>query len=196
MKINGQLLYGRARRLELIKKITIVAVIIIVLGLGIFFFSKKIVKTKVDNNKYSSLISYLENNGYRCDSLDKGGGYCSYSKKDFDYLFVRNSDGFKYSYRGSKYSLEIVHGKDLGDSIVFRTTRDALDKYKSMYYTCTTDNSVIGSLKECVTSDDRVLDLDVYIGVVEKEIYTLNNILKASNMNIDKLINDYEWEKK
>ena len=196
MKISGQFLYGRARRLELIKKITIVVVIVVVLGLGIFFFSKKVVKTKVNNSKFADLTSYLESFGYRCESLENSGGSCFLTRKDTDYLFVRSNSGFKYSFRGTSYNIEIIHDKELGDSIVFRTNREALDKYKSLYYTCSTDNSVIGKLQNCITDDGRVLDLDVYIGIVEKEIYNLNNILKASKMNMDKLINDYEWEKK
>ena len=142
------------------------------------------------------MISYLELNGYRCQAFEKDGGSCSNKKGDTEYLFVRPSDGFKYSIRNDNYNLVISHGEEIGDSIIFRTTSNALTNYKSLYYTCTTDNSVIGELKECVTQDGRVLDSDVYLGVIEKSIYELNNILKASNFNIDSIINDYKWEKK
>ena len=79
--------------------------------------------------------------------------------------------------------------------IEFKTKATALGDYKKKTYYCTTKDTIVDELKECVTETGEKLDLQTYIGVVENAIVDVNNILDASGYNKERLIKNYIWEK-
>ncbi len=195
MKNREKFFYGRARRIELAKKIIGIVLIVLVLVIFIYFISTR-VKIFDRDVEYSYLINYFEKKGYNCQMIHKSGGTCVFVSDDTKYTFVRYDEGFTYVMRNDSYNLEFKHYIDSPDSIIFKTGDTGFAEVRNKYYYCTTDNSVIGNLKECVTSDGEKLELDAYIGVVEKGIYELNGILNASHYDVDSIINDYSWIKK
>jgi len=196
MNKGEKLFFGRARRIELAKKVAFIVGAIIVIAVIISFLSTKI--TFFDKDvEFGQLISYMESKGYACRRIQKSGGSCVIKNADgTSYSFVRYDEGFNYTIKAPTYDLEIKHFVDITDHIYFRTTAGALTGYKDKYYECSATKGIVGELKECKTPSGEVLDSDVYIGVVEKALYDLDGILKASGYEYDAILNDYSWIKK
>ena len=188
-------MYGRKRRISFAISVIVVLICIVT---GYFVISKILEKTVyVDNNQnYAFLKYHFKSKGYICEIVERNGGRC-YIETDTRYMgFSRYEDGFLYVVRAPGYALDIRHQESLGTSIVFKTTKEALQGYENMSYTCTTKGTVIDELVECKTSKGVPLTLNSYIGVIESAMRDVKDALNASGYDVDVLLNEYIWEKK
>lgn len=188
-------MYGRARRLQVLK-IALLVIGIIVTIIVSFTFFMKIFNKKDDNFEFSYLRNYLTSKGYSCELLKYDGSMCKY-KSDVTYnSFIRYNTGFEYLIKTDNYTL-VLHHVDGVDKFTFRTTVDALPGYRGKEYECTYKDSLIGEFNECKDiNDESILDLNAYIGSIENSMKDLSLILKSSGYNVDKLMKDYVWTKK
>ena len=187
-------MYGRARRIALVKNIAIVLICIFV---GYFVVSTvfKTVTYVDPNQNFAFLKNYFVRQGYTCEIIERTGGRC-YIQQENNYTgFIRYDNGFNYAVRTASYSLEFDHSIKKEKKIIFRTNQNALDGYQRKEYYCKTKGSVIDELVKCETGSGDKLDLNTYIGVIEQGIIDLNKIIDASGYDKETLINDYYWEK-
>ena len=185
--------YGRARRLALAEKIIYTSVAIFTVVLVIFLIGKTV--TPEDQNvNFAFLRDYWENKGFGCSAIQRDGGTCSYKTEGTDYLFVRLDEGFKYTVRTNSYVLNIVFTSS-EESVTIETNANALAGYKDKLYLCSFD-SIVGEVKECVDSNQKKLDANSYIGVVNKAMFDLNKMVEASGYSSASLLNEHKWEKK
>ena len=188
-------MYGRKRRISFAISVGVVLICILT---GYLVISKILEKTVfIDvNQNYEFLKYHFRAKGYTCEILERNGGRC-YLETDTRYMgFSRYEDGFLYVVRAPGYALDIRHQESLGVGIVFKTTKEALQGYENMSYTCTTTGTVIDELVECKTDKGVVLTLNSYIGVIESAMKEIKDALNASGYDVDVLFNEYIWEKK
>ncbi len=189
-------MYGRARRLELIKKITIIVVAVI----GVLITARIVIGfllKKETNVEYYQLKKYLTNKGFACESLITSGGACKYNSDNVTERFIRYDNGFDYLYNNKSYVIEVYHVNG-EDKILFNTGENAFANYKNLKYSCTYKESILNEIDKCTLLDDEdvVLDNEAYIGVINQKIYDLNLIIKSSKYDINDLLNNYKWNKK
>ena len=187
--------YGRARRIELAKKVGLILGIIIALVLLIIFIIKKV--DFVDHNvNYAYLRQYLISRGYTCERIEVDGGKCFIKGSSNYQSFTRYSIGFEYLVRSDAYILQIRHLQGSYSDIKFTTNDKALVGVKNKDFICHTKGNLLGELEYCDTSDALKLTTASYVGVVESAINDVNSIIEASGYKKYVLINDYIWEKK
>ncbi len=184
-------MYGRARRLQFLQSLLIGVAIVVVVILSFFFFINLFTKSKQQND-YKALKNYLIQRGFSCEILEEPGSACKYDEEGVFIRFIRYDNGFDYNVNTNAYYIEIKHVKD-EDKFVFKTTDEALVGYQKKTYYCTFNDSIIGTLKECVTESGQTLDSAVYIGQIEAAMNDISLLLKSSNFNVDKIIKDYQW---
>ena len=191
---NKTMFYGRARRLDLAKKVGIVAGIILILVLIIIFVTKKV--DFVDHNvNFAYMKQYFYNKGYTCEQIDKDGGKCFLKGDNTYYSFTRYSIGFEYLVRSEGYTLQFRHVLNTFNDITFTTTNNALSGVKNKVFTCYTKDNINGEFDYCETSDKERLDSSTYIGVIKSAIADINSIIDASGYDKKTLIDEYVWEK-
>ncbi len=184
-------MYGRARRLQFMKSVGIGIAIVVVVVLSVIFFTNLFARSKEHEN-FKTLKNYMIQKGFSCEILEQPGSACKYDKEGVLIRFVRYDDGFDYNVNTNAYYIEIKHVKD-DDKFIFRTTGEALSGYRNKVYYCTYQDSIIGTLKECVTEDGLTLDSPVYLGQIESVMNDISLLVKGSNYKVDKLIKDYQW---
>lgn len=186
-------MFGRARRIEFVKKLIFIAICLVLIGVSVYFIFKVVDKPK-QPVAFSYLNDYFYSKGYSCEMLTKSGGHCSLTQDGLRKSFIRYDSGFQYFIKTDTYSIEIKHMYKVSDSITFYTNEKAFDKYKDKKYNCTTDNSVIGNLKKCMTDEAEILTLNSYLGQVESAINDLNDILNHSGYDKEVLIEEFVWK--
>lgn len=189
-------MYGRARRIALLKK-SIIAVVSI---LSVFIIARVVIGlllTKENNVDFYYLKKYLVDKGFTCESMKTSGSVCKYSSEKVKERFVRYENGFDYIYNNKSYVVELYHINGV-DKILFNTGDDAFANYKNLNYSCTYKENILNELDKCVLVDDNdvVLDNEAYIGIINKKIYEINMIIEASKYDKEDLLNKYEWNKK
>lgn len=195
--MNGKInLYGRARRLALIRTIAIVIVCIVAIVLIIkFIFSGGNTQTIV--SEYDKLKNYFLNRGFTCELLSNSGSKCVSNNNGIKTTFYRYESGFEYSVKTESYSLYMVHRLDKEDKIEFVTTSEAFTGYKNQKFTCTYEKNVLGKVEKCEAADETtVLDVKSYLGVIEHAQAEVTNAINASGFSLDSVLINYEWLKK
>lgn len=195
--MNGRInLYGRARRLALIKNITIIigCIIVIILLVKAMFFSAN---TQVIVDEYDQLKDYFLSKGFTCESLSLNGSKCVSNATSEKTTFYRYTNGFEYSIKTDSYSLYIVHRLDKEDKMEFVTTSEAFEGYKNQRFTCTYEKSVLSNVLKCVSEKDSInLDIKSYLGVIEHAQADITNAINFSGFSLENLLVNYEWSKK
>ena len=88
-------LYGRARRIELAEKSVYVFVTIISIILVFVIVGKQNNNVEV-NSEFADLRKYLEDSGYRCESIHRAGGICTINHEKNHFSFIIYDTGFEY----------------------------------------------------------------------------------------------------
>ena len=188
-------MYGRARRIAFVKYVAIALVFIFI---GYFLFTKVFVEEVfVDHNQnFEYLKSYFNDKGYICEMIENSGGRC-YLDTDTTYNgFIRYDDGFNYVAEANSYRLTINYMPFETHKIVFKTNSNSLAEYRNKVYYCTCkDDNLLGELDKCVTEHGEELNVNSYLGIVEKAQNDVNEILTASGYNVEYLLDNYEWQK-
>lgn len=188
-------MYGRARRIALVKKIIIVVVLVFI---GYILFTKVFVKENfVDQNQnFAFMKNYFQGKGYICERIDHNAGRC-YKETDDTYTgFIRYDDGFNYVDESTSYRLIINYMPNEVNNIVLKTNSNSLEGYKNMVYYCSTKKDLFSEIDKCITEDGEKLDVQSYIGVVEKAQTDISNIIEASGYDQKALLVDFKWQKK
>lgn len=187
-------MYGRARRLEAMKRfLLVISIIVVIIVSFVIFYS--IFNKKDDNVEYAYLSTYLRAKGFSCELLKYSGATCKLKGDKRTEYFIRYDEGFNYMIMTDSYSIDLYH-VDEEEKITFDTTGLALSGYKDKKYICKYDN-VIGQLEDCILEDGtEKLDIGVYIGSIESAMNELGMILKSSGYNVDVLLKEYKWQKK
>ena len=175
-------MYGRARRLQFLQSVLIGVAIVVVIVLSTIFFINLFNRSKYHDD-FKTLKNYMIQRGFSCELLEQPGSACKYDKEGILIRFVRYDNGFDYNVSTDAYYIEIKHVKG-EDKFVFRTTEEALAGYKRKIYYCEYNDSIIGTLKECVTESGQELDSPVYIGQIESAMNDISLLLKSSNYKI------------
>ena len=187
-------MYGRAKRLNLIKNI----VVIIASLVGIFFIGKMVVSFLTvddDNIEFSYMKKYLNGKGFICESLKTSGGTCKNRTDGVYEMFVRYDKGFDYVYNNDSYVIELYH-VDGEEKFTFSTGDTAFSGYRNLRYTCTYKDTIINELDKCILENgDEELDNEAYIGFINRTMYEVRKIIVSSKYNVDDLIERYEWNK-
>lgn len=187
--------YGRARRIEFVERATYIIVGIISVILVFVVVGKKTVYQE-SNVNFSYLREYLEARGYICEVIYRSGGSCTSNSKAVTSSFIRYDEGFQFITKSDGYFLEITYMESKGDYIKLKTTSHALQGYVNKEYTCTFKDNILNELDECKDKDGGKLDSATYIGVINKAMYDLYNIVENSGYSRDKLLKNHEWVKK
>lgn len=187
--------YGRARRLDLAKKIGFIVLCLVFIAICVSVILKR--EMFIDRNKnFEYLRSYLERNSYSCELIENSGGRClRVNSAGGKNIFVRRDNGFEYSVKTHTYSVQIRHVKDTHEDIVFTTTSAALNGYKSKQYNCLTQGTIVSHVSTCQTENGELLDSDTYRGAINSAIDEALEILNASGYDINSLLKDYVWKK-
>ena len=129
-KIN---LYGRARRLSLIRNIAVIVgcIVAIVLLLKFIFAGTN---TQVVVSEFDKLKKYFLDRGYTCELLSVNGAKCTSNSDYIKTTFYRYDGGFEYVSKTDSYSLYITHRLDKEDRIEFVTTSEAFAGYKNQKF--------------------------------------------------------------
>lgn len=191
--------YGRARRIELLDKILLVAISVLVIVLVGFLVFKQS-SGKIPNVNFSYMKRYFYDRGYTCDLIQKSGGKCRKDNENITYVFTRNDDGFGYLVRTSSFVLTMNHSLKAKSYITFKTSSDAFSGYRNKEYVCelkrdrnNKEMTVLDEIGDCVTEDKEVLNLNSYIGVIESAQREVERIIKASGYNRTELLENYRW---
>ncbi len=193
--VGTNALYGRARRIEFVERATYIIVGIISVILVFIIVGKK--STYEESNvNFSYLREYLEARGYVCEVIYRSGGSCTSNSKAVTSSFIRYDDGFQFITKSDGYFLDITYMESKGDYIKLKTTPRALQGYVNNEYTCTFKDNILNEVEECKDKDGKELDSATYIGVINKAMYDLYNIVDNSGYSKDKLIQNHEWVKK
>ncbi len=194
--VGTNVLYGRARRIDFIEKATYIVIAIISIVLVFVIVGKESSTSREYNVRFSVLREYMEARGFGCELVYQNGGACTSRSAAGLTSFIRYDDGFEYIVKSDGFFFNITYTLSKGRSMNLKTTAYALEGYRNMKYTCHYKDSVIGELDYCADDKDNKLDSPAYLGVVEKAMYDLNNILSNSGYKKDRLIEDCVWEKK
>ena len=192
-KIN---LYGRARRLSLIRNIgVIVGCIVAIILLLKYIFSGA--NTQVVVSEFDKLKDYYLDRGYTCELLSVNGSKCTSNNDYIKTTFYRYDSGFEYVSKTDSYSLYITHRLDKEDKIEFVTTSEAFAGYRNQKFICTYDKNVLTKVTECeAVAEDIKLDVKSYLGVIEQAQLDITTAITASGFSLDNLLINYEWSKK
>lgn len=188
------LMFGRARRIKLLKQVIVGVVILLILIIAIALIVKKNNETQNANKNFNMLRNYFVRKGYTCEMIEKSGGQCNKKASNTEYIFTRYDEGFNYLVKANSYTVEIRHIVNTYNDIILTTNNEALEGDKNKKFTCTTNDGLLGELTSCVDSNGVSVVNEVYSGAVEMTIKNLNDILSSSGYKKDKLINDYIWE--
>lgn len=192
-KIN---LYGRARRLSLIRNIAVIVgcIVAIVLLLKFIFAGTN---TQVVVSEFDKLKKYFLDRGYTCELLSVNGAKCTSNNDYIKTTFYRYDGGFEYVSKTDSYSLYITHRLDKEDRIEFVTTSEAFAGYKNQKFICTYDKNVLTKVTECeAVAEDIKLDVKSYLGVIEHAQLDITTAVTSSGFSLDNLLINYEWSKK
>lgn len=195
--MNGKInLYGRARRMALIRTIVIVIACVAAIVLLLkFIFSG--VNTQTVVSEYDKLRTYFLNRGFTCELLSNSGGKCVSSNNGIKTTFYRYENGFEYSVKTDSYSLYIVHRLDKEDKIEFVTTSEAFAGYRNQKFNCTYDKNVLSKVEKCKAVNESIeLDIKSYLGVIEHAQAEVTNAVNSSGFSLDSVLINYEWIKK
>ena len=193
--VGTNVLYGRARRIEFVERAAFIIVGIISVILVFVIVGKKNNTSEVNVN-FSYLREYIEARGYICEVIYRSGGSCTAVSKAVTSSFIRYDDGFQFITKSDGYFLEITYMASKGDYIKLKTTPYALQGYVNKEYTCSYKDNILNEVEECKDKDGEKLDSATYIGVVNKAMYDLYNIIDNSGYRKDKLLDKHEWVKK
>lgn len=185
--------YGRARRITILKIVLILFLVVFLVGLGVKIFLNRPVLVK-ENKNFLPLRNYLVGLGYSCDDLDKSGGQCTLQKENRTSFFHRYDEGFSYTVQSRSYTISINHVKNMSHEIILTTNEYALLGNRNKRYTCTTKDSSLLELDSCKTVEGELLDTETYIGAVESSLLDVKTMLEASGFAIDVLLTDYVWQ--
>ena len=187
-------MYGRARRIALVKAIMISLGIVLVVCISLLLIFKK--EEVVDyNQNFEFLKNYLNGKGYSCEMIQKSGGKCILNTDVNYYSFTRYVDGFEYLVKSDAYSIEIRFTSETKNNVVFKTTSDALLGYKNSEYICELKSGSYDEISSCEDNNGKVLDMKAYLGAIDSSLYEVNNILKASGYDIQGVLVDHVWKK-
>ena len=189
-------MYGRARRIGLLKNILIVIVTVV----GVILIAKGVISILVSKNnniEFYQLRRYLIGKGFTCENLKVSGSACKYNSEKVSERFIRYEKGFDYLYNNKSYIVEIYH-VDGEDKILFSTGDDSFSNYKNLKYSCTYKDNILNEIDKCILLDDEDVKLDneAYKGIINKKIYEVNLIIEASGYSKDDLLKKYIWNKK
>lgn len=189
--------YGRARRIELIKKVCVVGALLIFAILVVFFLFSRFSKSGKKVEDFYYLKNYFVSKNYTCERIEQDGGRCYYNNDEMNlfYSFTRYDDGYVYLIRSNSYSLIFRHILDTYNKIEFSTNSNALMGSRNKDYVCYTKEDLVGELDYCETSSGEKLENETYKGAIRLAISNLNEIIYSSGYNRDKLVQDYIWSK-
>ena len=187
-------MYGRARRIEFLKKVVITIVSVI----SILIVAKIVVSILLSTEEglpFSELKKYLNGKGFVCETLTNSGAVCKYNTEGVTERFIRYEKGFDYLYNNKSYIIEIYH-VDGEEKLLFSTGDNSFTNYKNIKYSCSYQENILNEIDECVAIDDSDIKLDneAYKGIINKKIYEVNMIIEASGYDKEKLLKDYIWE--
>ena len=192
--VGTNVMYGRARRIEFVERVTYVVVAIIAVIL-VFVIVGKNSSYNDRNVNFNLLREYLEDRGFRCEMLYRPGGACSLNSEAGLTTFTRYESGFQYIIKTEGYFLDIRYSTDKGDYMTFKTTAYALAGYRNQDYKCYFKDNILGEFDYCENDEKVKLDSNAYIGVVEKAMYDLSNMVDNSGYQRDKLLEEHQWVK-
>lgn len=195
--MNGSInLYGRARRIALIRNIAIIVGCLVALVVLIrFIFAGS--NTEVVVSEFDKLRTYFVNRGYTCEMLNTNGSKCNSNFENVKTTFYKYDNGFEYVSKTNSYSLYIVHRLDKEDKLEFVTFADAFAGYRNQKFTCTFEKTVVSKVVECVSEKDNIkLDVKSYLGVIEQAQDEIINAVESSGFSLDHLLINYDWNKK
>lgn len=185
--------YGRARRLTIVKIILILIAIVIFVGIGIkLFLSRPVVVPQ--EKSFDSLQNYLVSLGYICDDLNKEGSFCNREKENKESTFRRYEEGFSYTLGAKSYVIEIRHVKNMYHEIVLTTNDNAFLGSRNKRYTCLPKDSFLGEVASCKTDTGEEIKIETYIGAVESALYEVKTMLEVSTYDVESLLKNYEWK--
>lgn len=196
MKFDQTMFYGRARRMAIVKTGLIIGLLIFLAFLGYKMLSKEDVKYVDRNVNFAFLRDHFKSKGYSCDRLERDGGRCVYEVNTNYKSFTRYGDGFIFLIKSNSYTIQFRHVKSTANDFVFYTNESALVGERNKTYYCLTSNDIFGDFVSCSTEDGEVLETKSYIGALEVALIEMNEFIDASGYDRDKLINDFEWQKK
>lgn len=186
-------MYGRARRIALVKYIIIILVVILVLYvLFTKIFVEKVFVDSSDDINY--LREYLQSTGYLCEVVKDDTSNCSYKKDNLKKTFIKYSEGFNYVLESTSYRIIINYVPTENNKIVLKTNSNSLVGYRNKVYNCKTKGDLFGEIDNCSTVQGDVLDVETYIGEVEKSQNEIKRILNASGYDVEFLLNTYDWQ--
>lgn len=192
-KIN---LYGRARRIALVRNIAVIVgcLVAIVLLLKFIFAGTN---TQVVVSEFDKLKDYFLTRGFTCEMLTLEGSKCVSSNDLGKTTFYKYENGFEYVSKTDSYTLYITHRLDKEDRVEFVTTSEAFSGYKNQKFVCTYDKNVLDKITECeAVSEDIKLDVKSYLGVIEHAQLDITTAVTSSGFSLDNLLINYEWSKK
>lgn len=192
-KIN---LYGRARRIALVRNIAVIAgcLVAIVLLLKFIFAGTN---TQVVVSEFDKLKQYFLDRGFTCEMLTLDGSKCTSNTDIGKTTFYKYENGFEYVSKTDSYTLYITHRLDKEDRIEFVTTSEAFAGYKNQKFICTYDKNVLTKVTECeAVAEDIKLDVKSYLGVIEHAQLDITTAVTSSGFSLDNLVINYEWSKK
>ncbi len=195
--MNGKInLYGRARRIALMRNVIVIIGCIVAIVVIISFIFK-------DNGgnivlgEYEQLKNYFLNRGFTCEILENNGGKCISNANNVKTTFYRYDDGFEYSVKSDSYSLFIAHRLEKEDEISFRTNSNSFVGYRNQNFICESEKDVLGKIVKCKSETEGIeLDIKSYLGVIEQSQVDITNAVNSSGFSLDNLIINYEWIKK
>jgi len=192
--VGTNALYGRARRIEFVERATYIIVGIISVILVFVIVGKK---NNLDekNVNFSYLRQYMETRGYSCEMIYRNGGTCTSYSEAVSSSFMRFDDGFQFVTKGEGYFLDITYSDSRGDYIKLKTTPYALQGYVNKEYKCVYKDDIFNEVDYCEEANGTKLDSGTYLGVVNKAMFDLRNMMANSGYSKDKLIKNHEWKK-
>lgn len=194
--MNNQI-YGRANRLNLLKKIIISVVLVILVVVFVIVLINSRNKNKNENINYAYLKRYFNAKGFFCEPLENNASSCELVNDNIKCIFTRYGDGFKYTEHTESYFLDIQYIKSGNTFVKFDTTSKAIKGYTGKTYICKNSfDNILSPVEKCLTDDNEELDLKVYLGVVNNAINTLDEAIDASGYDKDVLLEKYVWQKK
>ncbi len=195
--MNGKInLYGRARRIALMRNIVIIFGCIA----AIIFIISIIFKDNGGNivlGEYEQLKNYYLARGFTCEVLENTGGKCISTTDNVKTTFYRYDDGFEYSVKSDSYALLIIHRLEKEDAISFRTSSNSFVGYRNQNFICDVEDNVLSKVTKCVSEKEGTeLDIKSYLGVIEQAQVDITNAVNSSGFSLDNLVVNYEWIKK
>lgn len=179
-----------------LKNFVIVFIIIVAGIVGFYFYTNRSSHSTTSiYEEFKVLTTFMQSQGFTCNSLLKSGNSCEKKASVNSYTFFRYDDGFQYISNSKNYKVNITARKG-GSEFTLQTFDGAFSGYNNRKYNCTTDNNtVLGNFVNCKTADNKILDNEVYINVVKTAFMEVKNILNNSGYSPTDVASLYEWKK-